>query len=60
MRRYIADFGARRARPNQDHLRLPFVGNAEQMAEGIERLAAAWEEYGAERRDDRRAMRVVV
>jgi len=43
-----------------DHLRLPFVGNTEQMAEGIERLAAAWEEYGAERRDDRRAMRVVV
>jgi len=29
-------------------------------AEGIERLAAAWEEYGAERREDRRAMGVVV
>ncbi|TSE05449.1 hypothetical protein C1D09_022450 [Mesorhizobium intechi] len=26
MRRYIADFGVRRARPNQDHLRLPPSG----------------------------------
>ncbi|HET9325863.1 MAG TPA: PLP-dependent aminotransferase family protein [Candidatus Eisenbacteria bacterium] len=43
-----------------DHLRLPFVSNPGQMAEGIERLAAAWEEYSAERRDDRRAMGVVV
>ena len=43
-----------------DHLRLPFVGNPDQVAEGIERLAAAWEEYAAERRDDRRAMGVVV
>jgi hypothetical protein len=39
---------------------LPFVGNPDQVAEGIERLAAAWEEYAAERRDDRRAMGVVV
>lgn len=43
-----------------DHLRLPFVGDADQMAEGIERLAAAWEEYAAERRDDRRAVGVIV
>ncbi|HKQ58342.1 MAG TPA: PLP-dependent aminotransferase family protein [Candidatus Eisenbacteria bacterium] len=44
----------------QDHLRLPFVGDPELVSEGIQRLAAAWEEYAAGRRDDRRAMGVAV
>ncbi|MGH7726330.1 MAG: PLP-dependent aminotransferase family protein [Candidatus Eiseniibacteriota bacterium] len=44
----------------QDHLRMPFVGEPDRVAEGIERLAAAWAEYAAERRDDRRAVGVIV
>ena len=48
------------ARRFHDHLRLPFVGNPDQMAEGIERLAAAWDEYAAGHRDDRRALGVIV
>ena len=43
-----------------DHLRLPFVGDPDRVAEGIERLAAAWEEYAAGSRDDRRAVGVIV
>ncbi len=43
-----------------DHLRLPFVSEPAIVAEGIQRLAAAWEEYAAGRRDDRRAMGVLV
>jgi hypothetical protein len=43
-----------------DHLRLPFVADPPIVAEGIQRLAAAWREYAAGRRDDRRAMDVLV
>ena len=43
-----------------DYLRLPFVGDPDRVAAGIERLAAAWEEYAAGSRDDRRAVGVIV
>lgn len=43
-----------------DHLRLPFVGDPDRVAEGIERLAAAWTEYAEEGRDVRRAVGVIV
>jgi len=43
-----------------DHLRLPFVGEPERVSEGIERLAAAWDEYASGRQDGRRSMGVLV
>ena len=44
----------------QDHLRLPFVGEPERVSEGIERLAAAWQEYSSGRQEGRRSMGVLV
>jgi DNA-binding transcriptional MocR family regulator len=32
-----------------DHLRLPFIGDPDKVAEGIHRLAAAWQEYASGR-----------
>jgi DNA-binding transcriptional MocR family regulator len=43
-----------------DHLRLPFVGDPDRVAEGIGRLGAAWEEYASGRQDDRRSLGVLV
>jgi DNA-binding transcriptional MocR family regulator len=43
-----------------DRVRLPFVLDAEQMREGVERLARAWAEYEPEVGAGPRAVRVVV
>jgi DNA-binding transcriptional MocR family regulator len=43
-----------------DHLRLPFIGEPEQVEEGIKRIAAAWAEYAPDRHARRRAVGVLV
>jgi DNA-binding transcriptional MocR family regulator len=43
-----------------DHLRLPFVLDAESMEEGIVRLARAWAAYGASARRERASLDVLV
>jgi DNA-binding transcriptional MocR family regulator len=43
-----------------DHVRLPYVLPPEQLREGVERLARAWEAYEPRAGDDRAAVRVVV
>jgi DNA-binding transcriptional MocR family regulator len=44
----------------RDHLRLPFVAEAETVREGIRRLAAAWAEYAPVGRTHRRRVNVLV
>jgi DNA-binding transcriptional MocR family regulator len=43
-----------------DRVRLPFVLEPEQMLEGVERLARAWEEYERDSAQAPRAVRIVV
>jgi DNA-binding transcriptional MocR family regulator len=43
-----------------DHLRLPYVLDAESMEEGVRRLARAWAAYGAAARRERANMPVLV
>jgi len=44
----------------EDHMRMPFVGDPDRVAEGIARLKDAWEEYAAGQREERRAVDVIV
>jgi len=43
-----------------DHLRLPFVLGKEEMREGIERLARAWDVYAAKAGRERASLDVLV
>jgi hypothetical protein len=43
-----------------DRVRLPFVLEPDQMREGVERLAQAWEEYERDFAQAPRAVRIVV